>query len=117
MENQEEATSHGNKISCGCTAPFLNGGWSICEKFKVIDQVTGEILFQQSIAKTHLNITSGKQLGFSGAAFNIKDLKAASKSKASKTEKKGERSKINSKGKVNFLNLKSRIFSSFLNTT
>ena len=105
MEKQEEATSHGNKISFGCTAPFLNGGWSICEKFKVIDQVTGEILFQQSIAKTHLNMTSGKHLGFSGTAFNIKDLKVASKTKADKIEKKGEKSKMNSKGKVNFLNL------------
>ena len=91
MEKQEEATSHvdiNDNISYDCAAPFLNGGWSICEKFKVIDQVTGEILFQQSIAKTHLNITSGKHLGFSGTAFNIKDVKAASKSKA---EKKGEK--------------------------
>ena len=108
MEKEEEDTSNrnvNNKISFGCAAPFLNGGWSICEKFKVIDQVTGEILFHQSIAKTHLNMTSGKHLGFSGTAFNIKDLKSTSKSKANKTEKKGERSKNNSKGKVNFVNL------------
>ena len=57
-----------------------NSGWSIREKYAVKDQHSGEILFQQSFVRKHVNLSNSTDLRFNKSAFEIKGAKVENNS-------------------------------------
>ena len=57
-----------------------SSGWSIREKYAVKDQHSGEILFQQSFVRKHVNLSNNTDLRFNKSAFEIKGAKVENNS-------------------------------------
>ena len=63
-----------------------NSGWSIREKYAVKDQHSGEILFQQSFVRKHVNLSNSTDLRFNKSAFEIKGAKVVLETNSDKAE-------------------------------
>ena len=63
-----------------------NSGWSIREKYAVKDKHSGEILFQQSFVRKHVNLSNNTDLRFNKSAFEIKGAKVVIEKNSDKAE-------------------------------
>ena len=77
-----------------------NSGWSIREKYAVRDQHSGQILFQQSFVRKHVNLSNSADLRFNKSAFEIKGSKVVIGNILDKVEKNCLNGGNNFEGKI-----------------